>query len=241
MASDILYSHTEGPVIAAKLKHAEGEESFIRMGISFPLDAKYRSTVFNPQEDYCSTEVLSYLSDLSLLIDDKKKFTVKKADLCYGGSVKMVDVEKGKGRESVYKTREPLNDSGLYLADLIKVCDFLGNIHRGPDKGVALLKSSDLYLSATIPYCPLGESFGASIEVLDINIPRQVLGCRVEFVLSEALYDYKKIEDQFDAVAQHVSFGKTLSELEQAHKEFLELTDKSREKKKMQVAVKVKV
>lgn len=227
LTPEIIYSYTEGPTIVAKVR----DRRFIRVGISFPLEEKYRSTIFKPEEEYCSAEVLSYLLELSKLID-KRKFTVRKADLCYGGSIKMRDVNKQI--ESIYMTRVPLDDK-LYLSDLKEICDLLMHIH----KSVAFHKC-DLYLSAAIPYRP-NEKFAVSLDVLDINIPKQVLGCRIEFVLSEQLYDYKVIEEPFDTVAQYINFGKSLTELERAYEEFLELVEKIREKKKLKVVKRVKV
>ena len=95
----ILYSYTEGPIIAAKLRDTNGE-NFIRMGISFPInDSNRYHTIFKPEGDYCSAEILSYLLDLEKLIG--KKFTLRKAELCYGGSVKMIDVDRRIGHESI--------------------------------------------------------------------------------------------------------------------------------------------
>ncbi len=233
----VLYSYTEGPIIAAKLKHVQADEVFIRMGISFPLDNSYKSTMFKPEQDYCSVSLLSYLLELCALIDEERQFTIRKADLCYGGSVKMIDMSKQVGRESVYMNREPLEQHGLSLSELKKICDTLSGVHRE----VAFYRAGEYYLSAAIPYNPLTEKFGVSMDVFDIKIPKQVLGCRVEFALPEQLYDYKIIEEPFDAVARHVNFGKLLAELEHAHEDFLELVERSRERKKLKVVKRVKV
>jgi hypothetical protein len=224
--NQVLYSFTEGPAIAAKIRHAGTDDTFIRFGLSFPLGAEYRSKVFKPEEDYCSSSVLPYLIELNELIDEKRRFTVRRADVCYGGSVTFIDTNRMNGKESIYQLREPLENSSLTMNEMKKISDALESLN----KSVAFLRTGELYLSAEIPYNPFTEKYGASIDVFDMKIPKQVLGCRVELLLPEESYSVEKIEKPFDAVAKHVKFGRMLGELEDAHKEFLKLVSESRDR-----------
>lgn len=243
MTLDILYSHTEGSTIAAKIRQEFEDEAVIRMGISFALDKAHKSTVFKPEQEYCNASAVGYLLDLSNLIEDseeKRRFCVKRADLCYGGSVGFINTDSRAGEEIIYMTREPIGNGNCslpYLSELKRLCDSLVTKY----KNVALCRESGSYLSAAADYNPLTEKPGVNIDLLDIQIPKEVLGCRIEFVLPEGIYDYKKIETPFNAVAQHVKFGKMLEELENDHREFLQMADSSRESKKLKVVKKVSV
>ena len=239
MTTELIYSYTEGPAIAAKLKDINlTANNLIRMGISFPLEEKYKKTEFRPEENYCSSELLKYLFDLDQIIDNERNFTVRKADLVYGGSVNYINVEEMKGKQSIYKTREPITEKDrIYIKELDEVCEAM----IGLNNSVALYKNKDTFLSASIPLNPMKGDFGSGIDVLNIKVPAETLGCRVEFIMPENKFDYKKIETPFDNLANHLSFGKTIEQLEQAHQDFLDLVEQKRERKKLKVVKKVQV
>ncbi|MEM5766485.1 MAG: hypothetical protein QW423_02530 [Candidatus Aenigmatarchaeota archaeon] len=240
MTYEILYSYTEASIIAAKIREDTNSDNFIRVGISFTLNEDYRRTIFKPEQEYCSARVLDCLSDLNELINDsmgeKQNYLIRKAELCYGGSVSSIN--KNAEKELIYMMREPIRENNnIRLNELKKICDKLKSRY----KDVALYKDSGIYLSAAMPYNPLYENPGVSIDLLDIRIPREVLGCRVEFVLPERIYDCKKIEGPFNSLAQYIMFGKMLEDLEKAHQEFLDLVDQSKEVRKLKVVKKISV
>lgn len=235
---EMVYSYIEGPIIASKFRHCNEDGSFIRTGICFPLDEKLYKSSFSPESDYCSSKILNYLVYLAGLVDEKRRFSVTKANVCYGSSTQLLEVEKMKGKEMICKMIEPISP-GLHLQDLGSLCNGL----KEKNKEVSLYRESSVepFLSSSIPYTPLTEKFETNLDVMEIKIPKTTVGCRIEFVLPEEIYDTKKIEEPFDLVAENVKFGKKISELEKMHEEFLEMVERSREKQSLKVVKTVEV
>jgi len=233
--TSLIYSYTEGSAIAAKLNHRENDIDFIRMGISFPLDReKYKST-FKPSEDYVSHEILNPLLEISDIVDENRRFSVKKTNICYGNSLSMID-KKEKNIVGMFVMNEPVDESSsLSLNSLAKICDSLNENH----KEVSLYKDSGTYLSARMGSSQLSNNFMLQMDVLDIKIPKESLGCRLEFIMPKEQYEIEKIERPFNDVTYFAGFGKKLSELEKLHEDFLKLKDSYRDKSKVVMTVKV--
>jgi len=234
--SSLIYSYTDGGIIAAKLNHRENDTNYIRMGISFPLDReKYKST-FKPTEDYVSHRILEKLLDLSEIVDEDRKFKIRKTNVCYGNSIRMIDNKEGKGIVGMFVMNEPINESSLLnLEGLTNVCDSLSKKYQE----VSLFKDADTYLSATMNSGSVSNNFISQLNLLDIKIPKESLGCRLELILPAEQYETAKIERPFNDVSNYVGFGKKLQELEKLHEDFLNLKDSFREKSRVVTTVKV--
>ena len=233
--NSLIFSYTEGGIIAAKLNHKEGDTNYIRTGITFPVVREKYSSTFKPSEDYLSYRVIEPLLELSDIVDENRKFNVAKTNVCYGNSITMVDKEKSKGIVGMFVMNEPLRNSSLSLRGLYNVCDILKEKHQE----VSLFKDSGSYLSSKMGGSALSNRFSSHIDLLDIKIPKETVGCRVEFILPEDSYETEKIERPFNDVAQFVGFGKKLSELEKLHEEFNQLKDSYKDR--MNVAMVVEV
>jgi hypothetical protein len=234
MENSLVYSYTEGSVIAAKLNHREGDAEYVRMGISFPMDRSKYASSFKPSEDYLSHEILETLTEISSLVDEERAFRVSKTNVCYGNSLNMMG--KDKCVMGMFLMNEPINeDSCLSLNGLGNVCDSLAK----ENQEVALYRDSGSYLSARMGASHLSNKFVSNLDVLDIKIPSDSLGCRVEFILPKESYDIGKIEKPFNEVAYFAKFGKKLDELEKLHEDFIKIKDSYRGKSKIAMTVKV--
>lgn len=233
----LIFSYTEGPIIAAKLLDKKDDVNYIRMGVSFPLQREKYKSRFHPQENYVSHLILDALPELNL-IDTTRKFLVRKADICYGNSLEIVDTASMRGTEAVTLMREPLNEGSDITLDELGV--LLNSLVAGNEE-VSFYKTGGCYLSASIPYNDFTQSFGSQLDLLDIEIPAPSLGCRIEFFLPEELYEMGKIEKPFDRIAQAINFGQTLSRLERMHEEFLSKKEESKKRDRKKVVSSVEV